>query len=253
MGRGRGPLPPVVMLHGLSAAGHHFGRMLVRLRNETRGVIAPDLPGHGFSDPPAGASIVRSMQDGLLESLDALITEPSVLFGSSMGGFAAIQYAHARPDRVRGLVLSSPGGAPMTDEELKVFLRGFALESHREALDFVDRFMAHRTWMRPFLAWGVRQSMAPPHIRALLQSMTPDALLRPEHLSTLPMPILLLWGREDRVLPEAAFEFFRAHLPAHARVERPPHYGHAPYLEHPRGVTDKLLAFVRRVAAGEEV
>ena len=48
------------------------------------------------------------------------------------------------------------------------------------------------------------------------------------------------------VLPPEAYAFFRDHLPPHAEVERPPHYGHAPYLEHPECVLDKLLGFVRR-------
>lgn len=252
-GRGQGGLPPVVMLHGLSAAGHHFGRMLVRLRRETRGVVAPDLPGHGFSEPPLGGSPVRAMHDGLLEGLDQLVTEPSVLFGSSMGGFAAVRYAQHRPDRVRGLVLCSPGGAAMDPAELQEFLQGFELRSHAEALAFVDRFMARRTWLRPFLAWGVRKSMSPAHIRGLLSSMTAEELLVPENLSALRMPVLLIWGREERVLSDASFEFYRTHLPEHAEIERPPHYGHAPYLEHPGCVTDKLLGFLRRLPRSDDL
>lgn len=243
---GQGSLPPVVLLHGLSAAGHHFGKLLTRLRPHVRKVIAPDLPGHGFSEPPRGPSAVPAMHAGLVEALDVLVDEPSVLFGSSMGGFAALRYAAARPEKVCGLVLCSPGGAAMDYETLRAFLDTFRLEDHAQALEFVDRFMARRTWLRPFLAWGVRKSMGNPHVSALLRDMHPDELLRPEHLEGLEMPILLLWGQAEKVLPVEAYAFFRDHLPPHAEVERPPHYGHAPYLEHPECVLDKLLGFVRR-------
>lgn len=244
--RGRGRLPPVVLLHGLSAAGHHFGKMLTRLRPHVRQVIAPDLPGHGFSDAPRGPAPVRAMHAGLVQALDRLVTEPSVFFGSSMGGFAGVRYAAARPEKVAGLVLCSPGGAAMDHAALREFLESFQLEDRRQALEFVDRFMARKTWLRPFLAWGVQKSMANPHIAALLADMHPDELLTPEHLEDLSMPILLLWGQAEKVLPPEAYSFFRDHLPGHAEVERPPHYGHAPYLEHPECVLDKLLGFMRR-------
>ena len=244
---GQGDLSPVVFLHGLSAAAHYFGRLLTSTRPHVQRVWAPDLPGHGFSEVPRHLPPVVAMQQGTLEALDALLDRPAVLFGSSMGGFAAVRYAAERPERVRGLVLCSPGGAAMDPEALARFLSGFRLESHKEALGFVDRFMARRTWRRPLLAWGVRRSMAHPHVSALLGDMRAEVLLRPEQLEGLQMPVLLLWGQAERVLPGEAFEFFRAHLPAHAEVERPPHYGHAPYLEHPRCVSNKLLGFLRRL------
>lgn len=245
---GSGPLPPVVLLHGLSAAGHHFGKLLTRLRPHVQAVIAPDMPGHGFSETPRGDAAVVAMHAGVVEAMNRLIDRPAILFGSSMGGFAAVRYAYEHPDKVAGLVLCSPGGAAMDHDTLRDFLASFQLDGHRDALEFVDRFMARRTWRRPFLAWGVRKSMGHPHVEALLDAMHPDELLRPEHLEDLHMPILLLWGQAERVLPPEAYAFFRDHLPDHAEVERPPHYGHAPYLEHPECVLEKLLSFVRRAA-----
>jgi pimeloyl-ACP methyl ester carboxylesterase len=244
---GQGDLPPVLFLHGLSAAAHYFGRLLTATLPHVQHVWAPDLPGHGRSELPPGVPPVQAMQDALLEAMDALLQRPAVLFGSSMGGFAAVRYAAERPERVRGLVLCSPAGAAMDPEALDHFLRGFRLESHRAALGFVDRFMAHRSWKRPFLAWGVRRSMAHPHVNALLQDMRPDVLLRPEQLAGLTMPVLLIWGQAERVLPSEAYQFYRRHLPPHAEIERPPHYGHAPYLEHPRCVSNKLLSFLERL------
>ena len=53
--RGRGALPPVVVLHGLSAAGQYYESLLERVRPHVRRVIAPDMPGHGYSaTPPSG-------------------------------------------------------------------------------------------------------------------------------------------------------------------------------------------------------
>jgi pimeloyl-ACP methyl ester carboxylesterase len=50
---GRGPLPTIVLLHGLGSAAVHLGPLLNPLRAHTRGVVALDLPGHGDSAVPA--------------------------------------------------------------------------------------------------------------------------------------------------------------------------------------------------------
>ena len=116
--RGSGDLPPVVFLHGFSAAAVHYYPLLSRLKNRCRRLIAIDLPGHGFSDHPVGGMDTVTISHGLIEALDSLIGEPVVLFGNSMGGMAAVRYAAMRPRSVRGLMLISPGGAPMDVEQL---------------------------------------------------------------------------------------------------------------------------------------
>lgn len=245
---GRGTLPPLVLLHGLSASAAHYRSLMTRLRGRVKRIIAPDMPGHGLSDTPAPGVSIDGMRRGLQEALDRVIDEPVVIFGNSMGGFAAAAYASARPERVRGLILCSPGGALVTAEELATFLASFNLRTHREALEFVDRFLASRSRMRHLLAWGVKRSMGQPCVRALLEATSPEHLLRPEELERLSMPVLLLWGKAEKVLPESHLDYFRLHLPAHTRVERPPHYGHAPYLEHPKDVSRKVLGFLSEVA-----
>ena len=50
---GKGTLPPVVVLHGLSAAGQYYANLMRRLRPAVKQVIALDMPGHGYSELPA--------------------------------------------------------------------------------------------------------------------------------------------------------------------------------------------------------
>lgn len=243
---GRGVLPPIVLLHGLSSAGVHFLPLLRRLRGHVRRVVAPDLLAHGFSDAPA---VMRAelMASALVEALDDVIDEPSVVYGNSMGGLAAVRYALARPARVRALVLASPGGAAMDEAELRHFASGFSLTKHDEALGFVDRVLARRSRFRQLLAWGVRRQFGDPRVRALLSALVPADLLRPEELAALSIPVLLVWGRDERILPRAHFEFFRRHLPEHTRIEQPDGFGHAPYLDDAGAVARQIFAFVVEV------
>jgi len=244
--RGRGHLPPVVLLHGISSAGVHFLPLLYRLRGRVRRLIVPDLPAHGFSERP---SVVRpeALKDALVEAMDAVIDEPAVLFGNSMGGIAAVHYALARPERVRGLILCSPSGAAMDDAELRRFVGTFALDSHDAALQFVDRLFSRRNPMRHLFAWGVRRQFQSPEVRSLLSTTSPADLLTPEQLSSLRMPVLLLWGRDERILPRHHLDFFRQHLPQHARVEEPEGFGHAPHLDDADAVARRILAFTAEV------
>jgi pimeloyl-ACP methyl ester carboxylesterase len=244
--RGGGHLPPVVLLHGLSSAAVHLLPLIRHLRGRVRRLMAPDMPAHGFSDAPPEMH-PSALKDALVEAMDAVIDEPVVLFGNSLGGSAAVHYAVTRPERVRGLILCSPSGAAMDEDELRRFVETFELDSHRAALDFVDRLFAERSRMRHLFAWGVRRSFRNPDVQALLSSLSPSDLLRPEQLSALRMPVLLLWGKGERILPRWHFDFFRRHLPEHARLEEPEGFGHAPYLDDAGAVARRILAFTSEV------
>ena len=249
---GRGDLPPVVLLHGISSAGAHFLPLLWRLRGRVRHLIAPDMPAHGLSDMPHLLS-PRAMKETLVETLDAVVTEPSIIFGNSLGGVAAVHYALARPERVKGLILASPSGAAMNDEELRRFLRTFKFGDHRDALAFVDRLFARRNPLRHLFAWGVRRQFENPGVQGLLSSIDPSDLLSPEQLGALRMPVELLWGRDERILPRAHLEYFRKHLPAHARIVEPEGLGHAPYLDDVDAVAKHILDFAADVQRGRAV
>lgn len=241
---GDGRLPPLVLLHGLSSNACHYWPLVWHVRPHVRRLILPDLPGHGFSDAPIGGIRSDTLAAGLRETLDAVLDEPAIIFGNSLGALAAIRYARHRPERVKGLFLCSPGGAPMQGEELTRFLDTFRMETHASAVAFVDRVFGRRHNLRHVLAWGVKQRMRHPTVRGLLAAATaPDSLLSPEDLAALKMPVSLSWGRRDGVLPREHFEFFRQHLPPHAVVHEPPHHGHSPYLEDARGVGRAIISF----------
>ncbi len=91
----------------MTSLAAEWAPVFTRLRGP---IIAVDLPGHGKSDVPADGMRARAIDVMLCEALDALIVTPAVVFGNSLGGLAALRYAVARPERVCGLILNSPGG-----------------------------------------------------------------------------------------------------------------------------------------------
>lgn len=246
---GSGSLPPIVVLHGLSANSICYAGLLKRMAPHTRRLLAPDMPAHGFSATPAQGLDVESMTTGLSEVLDRVLgetNEPAILVGNSMGGLAAVRYARARPDRVAGLALVSPGGAPEPAAQFAQFLRRFDISTHRQALEFVDAVFADGAGpLRHALAHGIRQRFTHPELRRLLGGLRVDHMLRPEELSGLRMPLMMIWGREERVLPRTHFEFFLRHLPAQAEVEEWPNFGHIGFLEQPEALAARVVDFAR--------
>lgn len=245
--RGHGLHVPLVVLHGLGAAGHLYEGVFEPMRPFVRSVLAPDLPGHGRSALPQGGADEFAL--AVAEAIASRIDEPAVLFGNSLGGSTAIRIAHLRPDIVAGLFLLAPGGAPPAhEEELRRFLARFDLQSHGDALEFVDDLFAEPHPMRHLLAWGTRTKMGLPETRALVARIDRDAFLSPTHLGNLAMPVHLVWGGADRILPPEHLGFFRTHLPAHAALEVVPHYGHTPHIDHPLEVQGRLRRFMERVS-----
>ncbi|NJK90053.1 MAG: alpha/beta fold hydrolase [Myxococcales bacterium] len=185
--RSRGELPTLVFLHGFSASSMMYGPLMRRLEPESRRILAIDLPGHGLSEVPSRGLDYLSMKNGMFEALDRLLAwnAPAVLIGNSMGGFAAVRYAVHRPERVRALVLISPGGAPMSKEGFASFLDTFRLRSQEDALDFIDKLFARPQRLRRIIARAVLKR--PPE-RGVGRVDRCDATLGPAHPSRGPDP-----------------------------------------------------------------
>jgi len=248
-GAGGGKLPPMVMLHGLGSAGAAFAGVVAGVRPHVSRVIIPELPGHGFSPHPGGDCKVTPsfLLDAVTSSLEQTIDEPAIIFGSSLGGAMALKYAIHRPDRVRALFLVSPAGARLTDDEQRDLVRAFDITGRREAQVFLERLYHRPPWFLALLAREFPDLIGAPAVREILESATTDDAPHPDQLGALTMPILLLWGRSEKLLPASALAYFRSHLPGHAVIEEPEGFGHTPQLEVPKRVAERFVEFARGI------
>jgi pimeloyl-ACP methyl ester carboxylesterase len=247
--RGGGPLPTTVLLHGLGSTATSFVPVLLRLQRHMRRVIAPDYPGHGFSSAASSPLTPEGLMAAVSTVLDTLMDGPAILVGNSLGGAVALRYALARPERVRALVLVSPAGAQTTDDELRTLKAAFDIESRADALSFLKRLYPRPSGLVPLIAHELPATLARPAIRDLLASASNDDVPTPEALATLTMPILLLWGQEERLLPDTHLAYFARHLPRHTVIERPAGFGHCPHVDAPEMLVDRIVAFARGVPA----
>ena len=105
-----GTAPGVLLLiHGLGGTRQTW-RHLIPVLARTHTVIAPDLPGHGESDPPAGDYSLGAHACALRDLLLALGHHRATLIGHSLGGGVALQTAYQFPERTDRLMLIASGG-----------------------------------------------------------------------------------------------------------------------------------------------
>ena len=239
--------PPLVIVHGINANHMSFASVMLGLRGHFSRVVAIDLLGHGYSHRPDELR-AGNLASALVESLDEVVdpARPALFLGNSLGGLSALRYARERPERIAGLLLSSPGGARESAEDLADFLGRFHMPSNSHAVEFLERLYAKTPWFTPLAAPFVRRRFMAPNIRGLIEATTPQDLAHADELAALHMPVRLLWGRHDTLMPRRHFEWYQRHLPRHADVIEDD-LSHCPQLDQPRKLRQHILDWARSV------
>lgn len=202
--------PPVVFIHGWGLTAKAYAAALPSLARAGARVIAPALPGFGESDPLPGDYTWEKLARWMNELLEHVgIDEPLSLVGHSFGGGVATVTAHHNPDRVRALVLvNSIGGSVWKNGQA-----GERMMADRPLWDWGLHF--HREWTqktyRRVLPVVARDFVtnALSNLSALRRAanLARSADLRDElsDLAANGIPVTVLWGKQDQVVPEAAF------------------------------------------------
>ena len=250
--------PVLVFVHGLSGTWQNWLLNIPAFMDSHR-VIAPDLPGFGESPMPRekiSIKLYARILDGLLRSLGV---EGAVVVGNSMGGFAAAELAISFPTRVERLVLVSAAGLSIEEASRAPLLvgarvwagtatwlgaRGQSVITRRLGLQTIVRYPER---LSPELTYEITRGAGTPGfvpaMEALLSYGYRDQLARIE------VPTLVIWGRNDMLVPSGdAREYVRL-IGDNARREMFEDTGHLSMVERPSRFNRLLAAF----AAGERV
>ena len=206
---------PLLFLHGWGLSPRAYAAGVTRLTDAGIKVIAPALPGFGGSDgPPLRGVQLSAYAERVGRLLDVLgVEHPVFVVGHSFGGGVAIQLATDRPERVRSLTLvNSVGGAPgaRSGLERRSWLR-WALGASGE-LSPAELVRAAPAVLRDFLPNAVRKpvSMALSGRLALRASLAEEAAA----LVARGLPVLFIWGDQDRLVAPGALASVVGDLPA---------------------------------------
>jgi pimeloyl-ACP methyl ester carboxylesterase len=207
-GRGK----PLVLVHGLGGKAEGWAAMMPSLSRQGYRVYAPDLLGFGRSDRPDVNYSIALQADVLLQFFDSQHLTRADLGGWSMGGWVVLKFALAHPERVRRVVVYDSAGIyfkpqfdpalfhPATVEQAQQFLALLTPQASR-----IPRFVVRDLIRagRP-TAWVVDRSM---------RSMQAGADLLNGQLQSLQVPVLIIWGKQDDLLPLFCGEEMQREIP----------------------------------------
>lgn len=251
----------IVLVHGLGTDSSAWDRVAPRLRERHR-VITVDLPGYSLKTVADHVPHATDLADGLDTVLDGLGVDTAVFVGHSFGGAVSLITAHRHATRCAGLVLVAPGGfgaelnplipligtrfgasvlralyRPRTSRTIgriaaRVEDRSGQISRVRiaELMETYDRLRSEEA--RAQFRHSVQRSLAlnSDADRAELARIDPE------------IPILILWGREDRVLPSWHAKN-AANLLPWSVVRYIDGAGHTPHRSHAGQVAREIRSF----------
>lgn len=249
----RGAGRPIVLLHGFPLDRAMWDAQATALSGEFR-VISPDLRGFGQSalaagDAERGVGMKRYAAD-VAELLDALgVSEPVVLVGFSMGGYAAWQFALKWPQRLAGLIQCDTRAVADNDEgragREKMAAAALAAGDSSPALAMLPKLLGKGTQeSRPEVVAAVRamiERQTAQAVAAAQRGMARREDVRPR-LREIACPTLCIVGAEDAISAPAEMREIAAAMP-NARVVEIAGAGHMTTMENPEPVTRAIADF----------
>jgi pimeloyl-ACP methyl ester carboxylesterase len=206
---------PLLFLHGASGAPAILPFM--EKLAQRFDVLVTEHPGYGQSQEPEWLENIHDVAYFYLDFLEQLELKNVTLVGSSMGGWMAMEIAVRDTARLKSLVLVSPAGlAAPGVEPADIFLL------------FFDQTLAQARLAQPE---DVDVSLKNRHTTARLawEPRLHDPFL-PKWLHRIDVPVKIVWGRQDRILPVALVDFYKKLL-AGAEVHILENCGHLPHAE----------------------
>jgi pimeloyl-ACP methyl ester carboxylesterase len=252
----------VLLLHGFTGAKDDFVDAVDRLADAGWHAVAPDLRGHGNSSQPSSEDDydLELFADDVWVLVDALgWRDQFVLLGHSMGGMIAQVVALRDPSRLRGLVLMDTAHGPLEGIDASQLDLGLAVVREHGLEVLADLQAEHDAPLETAAAARLRAerpgweeferrkflSSSP----AMWAAMAPKMLNQADRLdavATLPVPVLVIVGEQDRPFLGHSERMAKA-IPT-ARLVVIPDAGHSPQFENTEAWWDALTSFLQEVS-----
>ena len=249
--------PDLVLLHGWGMHSGVWQNVAEALAKSFR-LHCVDLPGHGRSRHSETTTTLKGWSEAVANTIQAQLAGPAYWCGWSLGGMVATQLAQDHPELAKKLILVASNlrfcQAPdWPDAMAPDVLEGFAAnlqEDHRQTL---QRFLALQVTGESQARKSLRElkqrvfEQDEPETIALQTGLTilGTADLRPM-VDKLNMPVYLLGGEKDRLVPPQALRNVAALLP-NSKVEVMPDCGHAPFITRPEKFVRLVEKFCNHV------
>ncbi|WP_300399813.1 alpha/beta fold hydrolase [Nocardioides sp.] len=255
--------PVLLLLHGL-ACDHTTWQPVIESLARRYTVIAPDMLGHGLSDKPRADYSVGGYANGMRDLLTVLGIDKVTVIGHSFGGGVAMQFAYQFPERTERMMLVSSGGL---GPEVTPAIRAITTPGFHQAMGLltlpgvrhagvVGLKTLSMTGLKATRDLGevadIYESFKDPQTRAATRHVVRAVVDWKGQIVTMAdrayltdaMPMAVVWGRHDMVIPVRHASNAAALAPK-ARVEVIPDAGHFPHKDHPERFVKIVEDWVR--------
>lgn len=256
--------PAMMLIHGANSLLQTWEPVVGLLDDKYR-MISVDLYGHGLTGPnPTGNYSADANIAAIVKVLDHVGVDEAYWVGNSMGGWLTWRAGLAVPERTAGLVLIDASGA-QTDEQIKPYLGARLAQSAIGQLllpEITPRFLVKSSLEENFAQperlteelvdryWELLRF--PGNRQAAVDRGKADR--EPEKwadVGTLKMPVLLLWGEQDKVIPLSHGKAFEAAIPGATLISYAD-AGHLPMEETPEQVARDIGNWIESVTSEEQ-
>ncbi len=230
----------IVLIHGFGANKDNWTRLARELTDEFN-VYAIDLPGHGDSSKELDLGYrFEDQVQHVARILDALDIDQAHMMGNSMGGAITALYSATFPEQIRSAVLFNPAGIFEYESELvELVTEGDNPLIPQESGDF-DRLLDFALEKRPFVPWPIlgvmeEKAIANREVNQVIFAAIRDTGFESDFRTAIrevSAPVLVVWGKEDRVINYRNADLFVGAIPRSTKVILDD-IGHAPMVEAP--------------------
>ena len=269
--KGYGPHPTIILVHGLGSSGNKFHNLILDLKKVYQHIIVVDLIGHGKTPVPA---ILKNLENKnefskiytecTIKMLGSVLTnyvnntnQKPILFGTSLGGLivakTALQYSHF----IHSIFLSA-SVSNIKEKDMQNILNTFDIHNSEKATELIKKLYIHhendvffdfyKFLIIPFIQLHISNNET---VQNILKSIYNTKFLTVEEYKELQkkLPIYVLFGQKDNILPHSCFDFFKDNLEKDSKtfLDYHPDFGHSPFLENPKLLVSILENFLDKI------
>lgn len=249
---------PVLLLHGFPTSSHLYRNILPEL-GKTHRAIALDLPGYGLSEKPLDIAYDYELYNKTLNAfLDARHIERTHLVVHDLGGPAGLYWAVHNPGRVRSIVILNTLVFPEVHWTVTAFLLALRTPGLRDflvspkgivatmKLGVVHKERMNRETLTPYTAPFETKPARKALIKAGSGLGIGGLAEIAKKLPSLEAPLRLIYGENDRVLPDVARTMKRIQrLRPDAKLTALPSCGHFLQEDEPERVAELIAEWIR--------
>jgi pimeloyl-ACP methyl ester carboxylesterase len=237
---------PILILHGWGASASSWQRVKELLEDAGFGVIVPNLPGFGGTNPPPRPWQVQDYAEWIKEFCEKEKLSQVFLLGHSFGGRLAVKFSAKNPEKLIKLILVDSAGF---DREKNLALQQKFILKAAEILHFIvmlplakNLYPIFRRLAYFFAGTKDYYLIKEPVMKETFKKIITEDLT--PHLSQIKTPTLIVWGKKDKLTPLKTAYLIKEKI-SDSTLEILPDVGHNPHLECPEKLAEIVTKFIK--------